>query len=246
MNKRISTIFALVLSALFLMACSVSGFGLVRGSGKVVNETRQVNGFDRVEIKDGGSLYLIQGTQESLEIEAEDNIMPYVQSRVVNNTLILELDDTVNKSFFTTRPIKYYLTMKDVHGLAISGGGDIETSNITTDTLLTDISGGGNLRIDVLKANSLNVNVSGGGDIDILNGEVPEQNIRVSGGGNYDARDLSSQNVTANVSGGGDLTVWVEGTLDVNVSGGGSVYYYGKPAVNSSISGGGDVIQREK
>ena len=246
MVKKTTILFMLALSALFLMACSVNSLGVVRGSGKVITETRQVNGFDRVEIKDGGNLYLIQGTQESLEIEAEDNIMPYVQSRVVNNTLILELDDTVNKSFFTTRPIRYYLTMKDVHSLAISGGGDIESKELNTDILLADISGGGNLRIDSLKASTLNVNVSGGGDIDILNGDVPEQNIRVSGGGNYDARDLSSQKVTANVSGGGDLTVWVEGTLDVNVSGGGSVYYYGKPVVNSSISGGGDVIQREK
>lgn len=183
---------------------------------------------------------------EALEIEAEDNIMPYLTSRVVNNTLILEFDNSARRSFMTTRPINYYLTMKDIRGIAISGGGDIEAREISTSDLDTNISGGGNLDIDNLEADKLEAHISGGGDIRIKNGVVEEQDVHVSGGGKYDAPDLQSQLVTASVSGGGDLIVWAEESLNVNVSGGGSVYYYGSPTVNSSISGGGDVVQRDK
>jgi Putative auto-transporter adhesin, head GIN domain len=241
-NKKISIV-VLALSMAFILAC---GIGVVRGSGKVVTETRDVSGFDHVEIHGGGNLYLVQGDSETLEIEAEENIMPYLTSRVINDTLILEFDDSDRKNFITTRPINYYLTMEDIHGLVISGGGDIETQKITTSDLKIDISGGGNLDIDHMEADTLQAHISGGGDIRIANGVVKDQDIDVSGGGKYDAPNLQSQIVTASISGGGDLTVWAEESLDVNVSGGGSVYYYGNPTVNSSISGGGDVIQRDK
>lgn len=246
MQKNTKTLLILALSTLVLLACSFGGFGVVRGSGKVVSETRDVSGFDQVEIEGGGNLYLIQGDTESLEIEAEDNIMPYLRSRVIGDRLVLDFDDTSRKSFITTRPVNYYLTMKDIHGLAISGGGDIETQKISTDNLNVDISGGGGLKIDSLDADILQVQVSGGGDIFIYNGTVDEQDIHVSGGGKYDAEDLKSRTVTANISGGGDLVVWAEETLTVNISGGGSVYYYDSPTVDSSISGGGDIVQRDK
>ena len=246
MKKNRITLLILAASALLLMACSFSGFGILRGSGNVITETRDVSGFDRVEIHDGGSLHLVQGDTETLKIETEDNIMPYLTSRVVNRTLILEFDDSARRSFMTTRPINYYLTMKDIRGLAISGGGDIEAREIITSDLDASISGGGNLDIDTLTADRLEAHISGGGDIRIKDGIVEEQNVHVSGGGKYDAPDLQSQIVTASVSGGGDLIVWAEDSLSVNVSGGGSVYYYGSPSVNSSISGGGDVIQRDK
>ena len=246
MKKNRTTLLILAASALLLMACSFGSFGILRGSGNVITENRNVSGFDRVEIHDGGNLHLMQGDTETLEIEAEDNIMPYLTSRVVNNTLILEFDDSVRRSFMTTRPINYYVTMKDIRGLAISGGGDIEARDITTSDLDTNISGGGNLDIDTLAADRLEAHISGGGDIRIKDGVVEKQDVHVSGGGKYDAPDLQSQIVTASVSGGGDLIVWVEDSLSVNVSGGGSVYYYGNPSVNSSISGGGDVVQRDK
>jgi hypothetical protein len=244
--KRITTVTILCLSTIFLLACGVSGFGLVRGSGNVIKETRAVSGFDQVEVHGGGNLILVQGDSESLEIEAEDNIMPYLRSQVIGGSLILDFDDTVNKSFNTTRPINYYVTIKDVHGLSISGGGDIESNDIVTDSLEVGISGGGDLKIDNLTADSLQVNVSGGGDVRILSGEVSEQKLHISGGGKYDAADLQSQTVTANVSGGGNLTVWAEKDLTVAISGGGNVYYYGNPALDTSVSGGGDVIRREK
>ncbi len=246
MKKNRTILLILAASALILMACSFGSLGMVRGSGDVMTETRDVSGFDRVEVHDGGSLHLVQGDTEALKIEAEDNIMPYLTSRVVNNTLILEFDDSARKGFMTTRPINYYLTMKEIRGLAISGGGDIEASEITTSDLDTNISGGGNLDIDTLAADRLEAHISGGGDIRIKDGVVEEQDVHVSGGGKYDASDVQSQTVTASVSGGGDLIVRVKESLDVNVSGGGSVYYYGNPSVNSSISGGGDVIQRDK
>jgi putative autotransporter adhesin-like protein len=246
MKKNRITLLILTASALILMACSFGSVGILRGSGTLISETRNVSDFDRVEIHDGGNLYLVQGDSEALEIEAEDNIMPYLTSRVVNNTLILEFDDSARRSFMTTRPINYYLTMKDIRGIAISGGGDIEAREISTSDLDTNISGGGNLDIDNLEADRLEAHISGGGDIRIKNGVVEEQDVHVSGGGKYDAPDLQSQLVTASVSGGGDLIVWAEESLNVNVSGGGSVYYYGSPTVNSSISGGGDVVQRDK
>lgn len=243
-NKKFSLL-VLALSMAFILAC---GVGVVRGSGRLVTETRDVSGFDSVEIHDGGNLYLVQGDGEALEIEAEENIMPYLSSRVVNHTLILEFDDSVRRSFITTRPINYYLTMEDIHGLEISGGGDIRADDISTNDLTTNISGGGNLEIKTLEADYLKLSISGGGDIEIRDITTTDLNTDISGGGNLDIDTLKADTLDMSISGGGDIRIndGVVDKQDLRISGGGK---YDAPDLESQdvtarVSGGGDLIIR--
>ena len=83
MKKRVVLLLALVL---LLAACDGGDQG---GSGKVITEERDVSGFDRVHLTGSGVAEIIQGETESLVIEAEDNIMSSIESKVENGTLTL-------------------------------------------------------------------------------------------------------------------------------------------------------------
>src|SRR5689334_8391602 len=58
-----------------------------RGSGNIITETRQVSNFHSIDISYPAQVLVKQGSQESLQIEADDNFLPGLQTQVRNNTL---------------------------------------------------------------------------------------------------------------------------------------------------------------
>ena len=97
MKKRIGFVVVVSVMALSILACQVGGLTVVRGSGDVVEEVREVSGFTGVALLEGiGELTIKGGETESLRIEAEDNLMPYLETEVRKGTLEIDVQDGVN------------------------------------------------------------------------------------------------------------------------------------------------------
>ena len=237
--KRYALPMIVMLTALLLSAC---GFNILRGSGDVITETREVSGFDKVVLACSGDIILTQGEEESLKIEGEDNIVAKITTEVKDGTLYLEFENS-SISFVTTERLKFYLTMDEITGLTITGSGDIDSAEIETTTLDISIVGSGDIDIDALAAKRLDVSIAGSGDLNLV-GEVQTHTVNIAGSGNYEARHLHSQTVSITIAGSGDITVWAEDALDVKILGSGDVYYFGRPSVSQTILGSGDIISR--
>jgi hypothetical protein len=241
MNTRIISI--LMALALGLMACSLSfnlpGFSTVRGSGNVVTEGRPVSGFTSVDFSGIGEITVQIGDEEALRIEAEDNLLEYLETEVRDSALIIGIRDRVN--LVPDEPIKFYLTVKSLEGISISGLGKVEAPALTAERFSVEISGSGNMSIESLEAASLNVDISGLGGLEVGGGSVDELNIDISGSGNYEGRNLEGKRAAVSLSGLGSATLWAIETLDVQISGAGSVSYAGQPRVSSEISGAGSL-----
>ena len=135
------SIFVLLVTA----ACGFTGsfgFQTIHGSGNIVTESRQVSGFDSVEVCCGMELYLTQGGSESLEIEADDNFMDEIITIVQGDRLEIKYSQMNNVSYQPTKPVLLYLSMEDIHGVAISGGGYFEVDSIDSQSLDLSLSGG--------------------------------------------------------------------------------------------------------
>src|SRR5512136_2425412 len=106
--KRIAVILLIVLS-LALAGCWPLSIGdqgnMVRGSGKVVSETRPVSGFTSVSVTCAGEVQITQGNADALVIEAEDNVLPLLVSEVHGSQLVLKTKP--NTSYNTTRPVRF-------------------------------------------------------------------------------------------------------------------------------------------
>jgi len=255
MNKRL----ILVLGVLVLL---VSACGpVIRGSGHSVEESREVSGFDRVSLSGLGELIITQGAEESLTIEAEDNLVRYIETEVRSGTLHIDFPDEPRRvNVIPTDPVRFYLTVKQLSGLSmsgagrigasslkvddvqisISGAGDVDLGSLTAKELDIRVSGAGDIDIDALEADELTLRLSGAGDVDIA-GQVKAQQASLSGLGSYGAGDLESQTAKITISGAGGAKVHVTEELDVRISGAGSVKYYGNPTVSKDISGLGKV-----
>lgn len=210
----------------------------VRGSGNIQTETRYVSGFQSVELSGLGTLNIVQGDKESLEITTDDNLLEYLQSEVSGKKLILGMQEYVNLQ--PTNDIVYQLTVTDLNSIETSGLGNIYMSSLETGDLQLEISGAGNITIGDLTADSVDLGISGLGNVE-LSGRITKQDVKISGAGNFKAGDLFSREAKIKISGTGSSTVWAADKLSVELSGMGSVDYYGDPILNMDISGMGKV-----
>lgn len=237
--KPLIPLFLLV--ALLAGACNLNlnnlNVTVEQGSGRVTSQTREVSNFDHVVLNGIGDVIVTQGNTESLEIEAEDNVIPHIVTQVSNGTLTIGFD---KKTIVPTKTIKFNLAMRNIHGLESRGVSNIQSDQIKTDRLDLGISGTGNINLNNLTADSMDVTVSGAGNL-TAQGKVNTIKVNLSGAGNYNGQDLESKTDSITISGLGRVVTWVTDSLDVTISGTGNVDYYGDPKINQHISGVGSV-----
>lgn len=239
MTNRKSILFILPLIALVMMACNLGiNIQAVRGSGTLKTEERSVSGFDRISLSGMGDLNVVQGDEEKLTIEAEDNLLQYITTEVRGSELQIGIKDGTN--ILPTRGIHFELRVKNLSAVSVSGAGNLKMDSLKSNDLDLTVSGAGNVDIKNLDVTGVNVKSSGTGNF-TLAGKTQTQNITISGAGNYRAGDLESNIADLSVSGAGNSTLWVKEKLTVKISGFGRVEYYGDPTVTQDISGGGSV-----
>jgi len=207
--------------------------------------TVPISDFTKIRFKDYGTLYLSQGEEESLTIEAEERVLNELTTEVRDGALILGIVDDwwdrlgqVISSVFSGEQSKviYHLTVKNLDEIIISGNCKLECDSLKSDSLRLKVSGLGDLAFANLDCNSLDVRISGRGEFTAA-GRAEEQEVRISGSGEYMAADLDSQSTRIVISGQGNATVRVAESLDITISGLGQVNYYGRPKLRQVISG---------
>jgi hypothetical protein len=209
-----------LLASFVLSSCSFT-LNYEEGTGIVVQETREIDRVERVVFEGIGKLTITQGSKTSLEIEAEDNILPRIVTEVDRGKLTIRFDtDRWENLIRPTKPIVFHLQVENLAELSLSGLGDVELIDLELDVLA--------------------VRLSGAGTID-ASGSAGRMDINVSGAGSYDSGDLESEVVNINLSGAGNAIVWASESLDVSISGLGNVSYYGDPVVQQSITGLGNI-----
>ncbi len=230
-----------------ILACdAVTGVGwgndsTVRGSGNLVSENRSVSGISGVQLAMNGTLHITTGNSESLRVEAEDNLQPYIRTDVIGGRLVIE-----NRPGFqleNTRPIHYYLEIKQLGTIAITSSGDVEADDLKAGPFSVAISSSGDLTIGHLKADSIQVRISSSGELEIQGGQVQTQTISLSSSGEYRARDLQSANADVSLSSSGNATIRVSDHLTGRLSSSGNVYYIGDPDVRITKSSSGAAVQ---
>ncbi len=256
--KTISKFFvALLLFVLLFPSCELD---CTKGSGNVISETRVVNFFDEIEMRGAFDLRLTQADEFSLVIEAEDNILPLIDTRVNSqDRLVIDTDGCIRTNertvLFVSAPnieeIRIdgsgdvtAVTTLDFNSLRvdINGSGDVDIDSLFTNFAEVNIDGSGDVMVDYIDAVTINVEVQGSGDID-FSGFSNDFNVDIEGSGNVDALNLVTEKCAIDISGSGDCEITATDELGIIIRGSGSVYYRGDPVITSSIAGSGDIIK---
>jgi hypothetical protein len=212
---------ALAVGAL-LLSCGSGNLGGVQGSGQhVQSQARPVPAFDSIEFSGVGTVTVEQSGTDSVQVTADDNIIPLLTTTVDGTTLRLGARPDAAIGHPTT--IEYHVTARQPRSLVLSGAGSINATQVNAPMLSLTNSGAGRL---------------------VLAGQTTTENIDLSGLGEIDASALTAQDADVNVGGAGTATVNAARTLNATVTGVGGIEYVGNPTVTQHVTGIGSVRRR--
>ena len=205
-------------------------------------QTRNVDQFEGVKLGMPAKLYIKQGNSSSVTIEASDEALQHIETKVRDGVLIIKQDDDWKWwKNWNSKNVRIYVTNPVFNHVSVSGSGDIRGENtLESKSMYIGISGSGKLDLDI-KAVDLKSKISGSGNVQ-LSGSARNTDLAISGSGNLNAEDLASESCEVRISGSGNCRVNVDTSLNSRVSGSGNVYYRGNPdKLNNQSSGSGSI-----
>lgn len=210
-------VIAVILSSL---SCSKER---ISGNGAVTTEQRNVSNFTSINTAGSTRVHISEGAVFKVEVKGYSNLLPYYETKLVNNELRLGFKTGVNIKNDNT---EVFVTLPVLEGVKLSGSGDISATGTFP------------------AVNDLYAEIAGSGNINLSQGSAVFLHASIAGSGNIDAHGILADKVETFTSGSGNTEVSVNSHLSVKISGSGNVYYYGNPLIVTNISGSGAVIPK--
>ena len=229
------------LTALPLAAQAAS----VAGSGRTATETRSLAEFQAVALSGSMDLLLRQGASQSVQVKADDNLLPLLETVVESTshgaTLLVRWRK--GQSVYTRSKVSITVVVPKLSALSASGSGDMKVEAFNTPALKVSLAGSGDAKLQGLTTGELGISISGSGDVGAT-GSATRLKVSIAGSGDVRLADLKSDDVTVTIAGSGDAAVNANKTLEVNIAGSGDVNYTGNAALKSRVAGSGSVNKR--
>ncbi len=235
---KTATIITALGVGLLLSSCNININGGENGNGKVVTQERTVTeDFTEVKGSAGLDVYLTQGDENKIVVEADENLLQYIETDIEDGRLHITSSENIGRS----KAKKVYVTFKELNTIEASSGAEVTgNSVIKSKNLSLKSSSGADIKVEVF-AQELIAKSSSGSDLEI-SGKASSLTADASSGSEIDAKELLVINCNAEASSGAEVTVNVKEKLETHVSSGGGVNYYGDPvSVNSNESHSGSV-----
>ena len=237
-------LFVLVyISSILFTSCRGIFGKRILGDGNIKTETRSAGQFNSVDVSGAIDLYVKQDADRSLKIEADENLLSYIEVTNDGDKLVIRPKNGFNLK--PSKDIKVYVSSPLFKRLEASGACDIYSENQITsaEEVNIDMSGSCDAKLDI-KAPKVSTDFSGACSAE-LKGETKDLYMEGSGSSDFKCFGLMAENVDVNISGAGDAEVSASVKLSVDVSGAAGVKYKGSPSVDQKISGAGSVKKVE-
>jgi len=207
--------YLLILLTLFSLAgCRFYG---IKGNGNIEEETRELGQFSQVDVSGAYEVEIVVGDENKIEIQADENLLRYIKTKVRGNKLIIDN----KKNLSPSEEIILKITTESLKGISTSGANTIYANRIDTDRFTLDFSGAGSV---------------------YLEGDCLRFLVDMSGAGTLNAKKLIANDVKVNISGASSAKVFASKSIEADVSGVGNVDYYGDPEdVKTDVSGVGSI-----
>lgn len=208
------------------------------GSGNLVSETRTAGNFNGISVGGGFEVEVKIGPVTSVVVEADDNIIKYIETSTSGNTLKIRTEDLHN---YSDVHMKVYITTPSLKKVSTSASAEVVVQDVlvSTDKLTFKASSGSSIKTEI-DAPEVDSDVSSGASI-TLSGKTKTYTAEASSGAEIRSWDLLSENTTVKVSSGSSARVHASVSLNATASSGASVTYHGAAAVNKSVSSGASV-----
>lgn len=221
-----------------------------QGSGNALTEMRTLESFEAVAVNGAMDLVVRQGAQQSVQVQADDNLLPLLETVVESGrngaTLQVRWKRNAGGSWWggqniqTRSKVVVTVVVPKLNAVALAGSGDLRVESFQTPSLQVALSGSGDARLDGVTTDELGVRVSGSGDVS-GRGQATKVKISIAGSGDVRLSEMRADDVSVSIAGSGDAAVHAQKALSVSIAGSGDVRYSGDAQVKSSVAGSGSV-----
>jgi hypothetical protein len=229
--------FLVIILTLGITACADGQIRrTVYGNNHVVKKERDAGNFSGLRVSSGIDVYLKQTGDESIVVEADENLHDYILTEIRDGILNVYTEANIREAEMK----RVYVTMKDINSLKTTSAGDIigETP-VKTEKLELSASSAGDIKLEVY-AKVIEANISSSGDV-TLTGEVDILDASLSSAGDLNAFGLDVREAEVSASSAGDADISVSERLRARASSAGDINYRGNPKyidAHSSSAGG--------
>jgi hypothetical protein len=230
-----------IIAILSISACTHAQFRVtVHGNGNVVTKERKAEDFTGIKVSSGVDVYLKQGSNMSITVEADENLHEYIITEVRNGILNVYTDANIREA----DKERVYVTMKEINSISTTSAGNvIGETPVKSDRLELSASSAGDVKLEVT-SKEIKINISSSGDM-TLSGEADKLEADLSSAGDLNAYELKVREADISASSAGDADVNVTEKLTARSSSAGDINYRGDPKyIDSHSSSAGGIHKR--
>jgi hypothetical protein len=192
----------------------------IRGNGHIKTEERSIGAFANVDTS-GAFEIEWQNAEPAVRITTDENLLPYVETRVSGDTLYLSTREHVWPT----------------HGIKVALSSPTRTGARTRGAV--------KLIVNQLKGSTFALKSKGASEV-FLDGNIDRLFVDMTGASQLAANRLQTKTAEISTTGAGDADVTVTDTLKVAITGAGKVTYSGNPTtIQKNITGAGSIRHKD-
>ena len=189
----------------------------VQGNGTIKADIREIPAFESIVCDGGYDVHITCQAQQSIAIESDENLMPFIRTEVSGKTLRIYTKEELSPS----RGISITIAVPHLEEFTVNGSAEGDIQNIGPDSFALSINGSSQLRLD---------------------GSADKVKIHISGSGKIDADSLNTGEARMHIEGSGTIQCRVMNSLDARIDGSGTIKYHGEPkTIHQSVNGSGSI-----
>ena len=239
--RKITFFTGLILALALFVSCEHDS---VRASDEISSLTYGIPNYSAVKVSSAFNAYVtFSATEESIRIEANDNLHEKIVVKKDGNDLIIKLEEFTNVRGNAT--LNAYITTNNVERFYMSGASKLVLENqwVATDARIK-LSGASSLTGEV-DFERLDLDMSGASSIDIF-GNAVAVDARLTGSSDFRDYDLSVERLKLSMSGASDTFVSVSESIDIDARGASVLNYKGNATIiREKLSGASEIKNKD-
>lgn len=209
----------------------------IKRTGTIINETRNVLPFTRVLTEDNVTVYITYDSIQEVIVEAGENIVPLIETDVVNGTLIIRNKNRCNWTRSYDKPLNVHLKMPVIEYIINNGTAPIKSKNsIACDSIDIQTMSSGDIDL-LLNVNKINSHIFGSGDV-FLTGYANEHSCDIGGTAYLYCKNLTTNYTYIHTYTIGPSEVNATNIMIAKIDGKGDVFCFGNPVNTEVIKNG--------
>jgi hypothetical protein len=256
---------AALLAGLILILMLVPGCNgfIVKVPDRIVTKQYDISDFSAVDIGDAFSFEITAADSYSIEIQADEDLLGYIDVRKTGQTLKIGVQPTFN--FRNRGPLKAFITMPSLGSIVCSGAADGIVSGFdSAEKFYVELSGASEMIMRNITAGDMTCTLTGASELEMFDINMKDVRFDLSGAsdmrGNLTATGTdftvsgassvemngSADDLSVDASGASDLRLsdFAVRSADITLSGASECRVNAESKLEINLSGGSDLHYR--